>query len=190
MYQLLEGLCRLLIEQGEATIKGLADGQALWDIITRAKANARYAQQRIQWVRDDDIPWAKVEESERLQLDQSVLRKHNTGKVLTRAKLQLLMTETRESFLETAVKLSKTSSGNLAARVKNQRLQITRMQKKLSLSNKRPNPFVTPQAAKRGKRGTRGAKARPFCKWCKRAERHHLIHHHNSEDCNKKPPNT
>jgi hypothetical protein len=121
-------------------------------------------------------------------LEQSVLRKHKTGKVLTRAKLQLLMTETREAFLETAVKLSKTSSGNLAARVKNQRLQITQMQKKLSLSNKRTNPFATPQTAKRGKRGTRGAKARPFCKWCKRAERLHLIHHHNSEDCNKKPP--
>ena len=188
MYQLLEGLCRLLLEQGEKRIKGLSDGQALWDMITRAKANARYAQQRIQWVRDDDIPWAKVEESERLQLEQSVLRKHKTGKVLTRAKLHLLMTETREAFLETAIKAGNSGGNDLASRVKAQRLQITQMQKKLTLTNKRANPFTTPKPLKKGKRGTRAPKARPFCKWCKRAERHHLIYHHDSKDCNKKPP--
>jgi len=117
-----------------------------------------------------------------------VLRKHKTGKVLTRAKLHLLMTETREAFLETAIKKGNAGGGDLAARVKAQRLQITQMQKKLTLTNKRNNPFATPQPLKRGKRGTRAPKAKPFCKWCKRAERLHLIHPYDSKDCNKKPP--
>ena len=117
-----------------------------------------------------------------------MLRKHKTGKVLTRAKLQLLMTETREAFLETAIKKGGNGGGDLAARVKAQRLQITQMQEKLTLTNKRNNPFTTPQPLTRGKRGTRAPKAKPFCKWCKRAERLHLIHHHDSKDCNKKPP--
>ena len=129
-----------------------------------------------------------MEESERLQLEQSVLRKHKTGKVLTRAKLHNLMVETREDYIENAMKTAGAGGGNLAARVKAQRLQITQMQKKLTLTNKRNNPFTTPKPLKRGKRGTRTPKAKPFCKWCKRAERLHLINHHNSKDCNKKPP--
>ena len=65
--------------------------------------------------------------------------------------------------------------------------QVTLLQAALTRKDhkKRQAPRILPPA----KKANRGARAPLFCKWCKRADRMHLIHHHDSKDCKKKPAN-
>ena len=192
IYALLEGLSRRVGMLDEKILKAMPGGKDLVTLAKACKANARYAQLRIQWVDEDTFTWNEIEQSEEIQLEQSVLRKHKTGKLLSRDKLKRLMQETRESFLEQLSKSRKgTTTGSTisASKFKSMKLQITQMQKKLT--KKRPGGLfgaASARVTKKGK-GTRGGTNKPFCEWCKRAGRTHLIYHHDSKDCNKKPPN-
>jgi hypothetical protein len=95
MYALLDGLARYIAQLDEKALGAIAGGSDLLTLAKACKANTRYAQLRIQWVSEDTYSWAEIEESETLQLEQSVLRKHKTGKILCREKLKRLMRETR-----------------------------------------------------------------------------------------------
>ena len=185
MYSLLEGLSRRILDMDAARLSVIPGGKDLLAITKICKENARYAQQRIQWI-EEGYSWDDVEGSEQLQLEQSVLNKHKTGKVLTRHKLQLLMRQQRETFLEERKKLREKggNKGGNQQKVRNMRLQITQMQTKLS--KKRPGLFTTPPSKKRT--GQRGAVKVLFCCWCKRStDRKHLTNHHDSNDCHHKP---
>jgi hypothetical protein len=166
----------------------LVGGKTLGSLATSCKENIRYAQERIQWVRNDKYTWDEIEQSERQQLDKDILRHHKAGKVLTRAQLQQLMRDQREKFLIALVTKrgggTKAASGSSVSALKQ---QVTLLQAALSRkgTRKRKQPNISPPA----KKNNRGARAPLFCKWCKRAGRMHLIHHHDSKDCNKKPAN-
>ena len=128
-----------------------------------------------------------------MRLEQSVLNKHKTGKVLSRAKLQTLMKIQREDYLDKLAKSRKGGGGrtaNMTTKVKEYKSLITSLQTKLK---KRPGGLFAgdSRSSKRGKggKGSRGGTDKPYCKWCKRAGRMHLIYHHDSSECNKKPPN-
>ena len=187
MYSLFEGLTRRILAMDKDKILQLEGGEDLWKLTGLCKENARYAIQRIQWVVDGKHEWSNIEASECLQLEQDILRKHKVSKVLTRAKLQQLMRDKREEFLDA---LSTGSGGGAshggsmtAAKAKRLRKQVTDMQAKLSKRN--PGGLFTP-TRKKG-RGKTGAFDK-FCEWCKRAERRSAMHSHDSKDCNKKPP--
>ena len=183
MYALLEGLSRHILEMDATKLEAMQGGVDLLAMTKICKENARYAQQRIKWIAEG-YSWDDVEGSEQLQLDQSVLNKHKTGKVLSRAKLQILMREQRETFLEERKKSrtkGSTGGGN-ATTLRNLRSQVTQMQAKLT-KKRQTGLFQTPPPKKK----TRGHPPPMFCKWCKRAGRISAMNSHNSPKCEKKP---
>ena len=193
IYALLEGLARLVLSLDEKALSKMDGAGDLYRLARDAKACARYAQQRIQWIAEERFTWDEVETSETMRLEQSVLNKHKTGKVLSRAKLQTLMKIQREDYLDKLAKSRKGGGGrtaNMTTKVKEYKSLITSLQTKLK---KRPGGLFAgdSRSSKRGKggKGSRGGTEKPFCKWCKRAGRQHLIYHHDSSECNKKPPN-
>ena len=194
MYQLFEGLCRQLLDVGREKIKALPKGNDLLTLIDECKKNARYAQQRIQWIQEETFEWDEIEDSERLTMDQDMLRKHKSSKVLNRVKLQQIMRDQRDAFLENAAKSRKTKGGGhgrgTSVKEKRYKQQITQMQQKLSdRGNKRRRKAPLFEKKKSQARGSRGGTNKPTCVWCKRAERLSAMHSHESDDCNKKPPN-
>jgi hypothetical protein len=116
-----------------------------------------------------------------------VLRRNKVSKVLTKEKLQQLMRDQREVFLE-ALSSGSTGTGGAggtmtAAKAKRLRKQVTDMQAKLA--RKRPGGGgLFTSVRKKPKPGAFDK----FCRWCKRAERLSAMHSHNSDDCRKKPP--
>ena len=196
LYQAFEGLCRVLIDAGKKKIDSLSKGNDLSEIVTMLKANARYAQQRVQWIEEDLYSWNQIEASECLTLDQEMIRKYKSSKILTKKKLQRLMQDQRDVFLEKAAKEHKAggNSGGQRSSVKQKRqaLQISQLQAKLEdRANKRTGGLFggDKKKGRNGKQGSRGGSDKPFCKWCKRARRFSAMHSHASHECDHKPPN-
>ena len=184
MYALLEGLSRHILGMDTQKLAKMPGGVDLLAITKICKENARYAQQRIKWIKEG-YSWDDVEGSEQLQLDQPVLNKHKTGKVLSRSKLQVLMREQREKYLEERKKArtaTGATGGGKASTLRNLRAQVTQMQAKLSKKRQKGLFLTTPPTKK-----TRVHPPPPFCKWCKRAGRMSSMNSHNSPLCKKKP---
>ena len=95
----------------------------------------------------------------------------------------------RDARLDFLRGLKKPGGGNKGSTksVSNLRKEITHFQTALG---KRKRLAISPvgKALSSGK-GDRGGSKKPFCKWCKRAKRRHLINHHDSDDCKHKPRN-
>ena len=123
------------------------------ELAAQCEENARYAQQRVQWVEDDEYSWDQIEESERHQLRQDILRKCKTSKVLTRQKLQQLMRDARLDFLRGPKKPGGGSKGSTKT-INNLRKEITNLQTSLG---KRKRGLISPVgkalSAGRGDRG-------------------------------------
>ena len=187
MYSLFEGLTRLILSMDKDKICAMTMGKDLWKIAGLCKENTRYALQRIMWVEEGKHEWSNIEASECLQLEQDVLRNHKVSKVLTREKLQQMMRDRREAFLDAlsagAGGTGTTSGTMTAAKAKRLRKQVTDMQAKLA--RKRPSGGgLSTSLRKKPKPGAFDK----FCRWCKRAERLSAMHSHNSDACRKKPP--
>jgi len=185
MLQLFEGFTRA-VKKLASGLKSVTGGSALLELAAQCEENARYAQERVQWVEQDDYTWDQIEQSERQRLRQDILRKCKSSKVLTRQKLQQLMRDARLDYLRGLKKPGASNKGS-AKCISNLRKEVSNLQTALG---KRKRPALSPPGkALTSKRGDRGGSNKPYCKWCKRAERHHLIHHHNSQDCKHKPKN-
>ena len=57
MYVLFEGLCRRIGALDQKALKALVGGKTLGSLAALCKENICYAQERIQWVRDDKYTW-------------------------------------------------------------------------------------------------------------------------------------
>ena len=126
MLQLFEGFTRA-VQKLSSSLKSVTGGSALLELATQCEENARYAQQRVQWVEEDEYTWDQIKESKRQRLRQDILRKCKTSKVLTRQKLQQLMRDARLDFLRG---LKKPGGGNKgsAKSISNLRKEITNLQ--------------------------------------------------------------
>ena len=134
----------------------------------------------------DEYTWDQIEQSERQRLRQDILRKCKSSKVLTRQKLQQLMRDARLDYLR-GLKKPGTANKGSAKCISNLRKEVSNLQTALG---KRKRLAISPVGkALSAKRGDRGGSKKPFCKWCKRAQRLHLINHHDSDDCKHKPVN-
>ena len=177
MYAILEGVARLVLALDADKLKELDGGEELLEVCKDAKSTARYAHTRIYWVADDTYSWEAIEGGEKIRLDSDMLMKHKGGKRLSRDKLLEMVRKKRRDYMQEFMKNNGGSKKKGANKeIADLHRTITRLKKGTStkaLKNKRTN-----------KKGVFDKQ----CQWCKRAERTHCMHSHDSNDCTFKYP--
>jgi len=171
MYAILEGVARLVLAMDAEKLKEIDGGEELVEVCKDVKSTARYAQERIYWVADDTFSWDAIEGGEKIRLDSDMLLKHKGGKRLSRDKLLEMVRKKRREFMQEYMKKHGRNKNGKGKEVADLHRTITKLKKGL---------------ADKGLKSKRGNKTGVFdlqCNWCKRAERTHIMHTHDTKDC-------